>query len=136
MKILGIVLLLFSTSAFGGYLEESDVALGTIMRSHHFSDYDYNETHQGLYLSINNWSVGRYTNSYSRSSTVITHNMEWSRNKSFVIKSLLGAATGYQGQRFALGDVLPVIGMSAQYGYFRGVIIPDAVIFGIELPLN
>jgi hypothetical protein len=35
-----------------------------------------------------------------------------------------------------MGDVMPVIGMSAQYGYFRGVIIPDAVVFGIELPLN
>ncbi len=138
VKILGIVLLLFSTSAFGGYLEESDVALGTIMRSHHFSDYDYNETHQGLYLSINNWSVGRYTNSFNKSSTVITHNTEWYRNRAFEIRSIEGAATGYEGQKY---DGLRVLAgnlyVEARWPVDHQLrVIPDAIVFGIAFPLN
>jgi len=136
VKILGIVFLLFSTSALGGFLEESDIAVGTIMKSHHFSNLNLNETHNGLYININRWSLGRYLNSINQQSTIITHNTQWYKKESFIVKSLVGAATGYAGQKYAFGDVLPVIGMSAQYGYFKGVIIPDAIVLGIEIPLN
>jgi len=137
VKILGSILLLFSTSAFAGYLEESDVALGTIMPSHHFSDYDYNETHQGLYLSINNWSVGRYTNSFNKSSTVITHNTEWYRNRAFVVKSIEGAATGYEEQKYGLRVLAEYLYVEARWPVDLQVrVIPDAVVFGIEFVLN
>ena len=136
MKVLPLVLLLLSTSTFGGYLEESKVAVGTIMKSHHFSALNYNETHNGIYLNINRWSFGRYTNSINQRSTVITYNNSLFKKKSFEIKSIVGMATGYEGTKYSYGDVLPMVGMSAQYWYFKGVLIPEAIVLGVEIPLN
>ena len=136
MKILPIVLLLLSTSTFGGYLEESNVAVGTIMKSHHFSAYNYNETHNGIYLNINRWSLGRYTNSVNQRSTVITYNNSLFKKKSFEIKSVVGMATGYKRMKNSYGDVLPMVGLSAQYMYFKGVLMPDTIVLGVEIPLN
>ena len=136
MKIFWLILTLFSTSAFGGFLEESDVAIGTIMKSHHFKAYDYNENHNGFYIRVNQWSVGRLMNSVNNDSTVITHNRKWYQKESFVVRSVLGMATGYNGQENAIGDIMPMLGVSLQYGYFKGVLVPDALVFGVELPLN
>ena len=39
-----------------GYLEEAEIAIGTVLKSYHFAKYDYhayNETHNGVYININ-----------------------------------------------------------------------------------
>jgi hypothetical protein len=128
--------MLVSTSIFGGYLEESDVAVGTIMKSHHFKPLNYNEAHNGIYFNINRWSFGRYTNSINKQSTVITHNTSLYKKESFEIKSVVGFATGYRDMKYSYGDILPMVGLSAQYMYFKGVLIPEAIVFGVEIPLN
>jgi len=68
----------------GGYLEEAEIAIGTILKSYHFSKYDYhdyNETHDGVYININKWSAGTYKNSADVQSMFVTYNPNLYRNE-------------------------------------------------------
>lgn len=123
----------------GGYLEEAEIAIGTILKSYHFSKYDYhdyNETHDGVYINVNKWSAGTYKNSADAQSTFVTYNPNLYRQESFKINLVAGVANGYEGWEYAQGDYLPILGVSAQWGYLKTVLGPDAVVFGIEFPLN
>lgn len=109
------------------------------MSSHHFSkdsDYDYNETHNGVYININNWSLGTYRNSADVQSTVATYNSRLYENKLFKMNLVTGLANGYEGWENAQGDYLLVLGVSAQLGYLKTVLLPDAIALGVEIPLN
>lgn len=122
-----------------GYLEKAEMAIGTILKSYHFVKYDYhdyNETHDGLYININKWSAGTYKNSSAVQSTFVTYNPNLYRNESFKVNLITGIANGYEGWEYAQGDYLPVLGVSAQWKYLKAMLAPDAIAFGIELPLN
>ena len=70
------------------HLESAKLAVGTILRSVHYSKQagqDFNETHNGIYLNVNNWSVGTFTNSSNRQSVFITHNTSLYRKNAFTI---------------------------------------------------
>lgn len=120
----------------GGYLEKAEMAIGSILKSYHFSKYDYNETHDGLYIRINKWSMGTYNNSSDVQSTFVTYNPGLYRNELFRVNLVAGVANGYEGWEYAQGDYLPVLGVSAQWKYLKTMIAPDAVAFGIEMRLN
>ena len=123
----------------GALLENADIAIGSVLKSHHFNRYshlDYNETHNGLYLAVNNWSVGTYRNSADKRSTVITYNSSWFEKRYLEIEFLAGIANGYEGWEYAQGDYLAVLGVSARFGYLRTVLLPDAIALGVEVPLN
>ncbi len=123
----------------GGYLEEAEIAIGIILKSRHFSKYDYldyNDTHDGVYINVDKWSVGTYKNSADNRSVAITYNPSLYRKESLKINLVVGIANGYEGWEYAQGDYLPILGVSAQWGYLKTVLLPDLVAFGIELPLN
>ena len=122
-----------------GYLEEAEMAIGTILKSFHFSKYDYhdyNDSHNGVYININKWSAGTYKNSADVQSTFVTYNPNLYRNELFTINLVAGLANGYEGWENAQGDYLPILGVSAQWKYLKTMLGSDALAFGIELPLN
>jgi hypothetical protein len=119
-----------------GYLEEARISIGTILKSHHFTSNDYNETHDGIYLNVDNWSLGTYRNSGDVQSTFITYNPRLYRSRSLVINLIAGVADGYEGWELAQGEYLPLLGVSAQWMYLRTMLSYDVVTFGFELPLN
>jgi len=163
MNILGIVLLLqassglaqefgdFANSEFSlqsgayhlpvsntqpGLLETTKMRIGTIYRSHHFNDEGYNESHNGIYLGVANWAVGTYKNSGYEQSVFVTYNSQLYQHKSLQVNLVTGVADGYRGWVLAQGDYLPVLGVSAQWMYFKTMMSYDVLAFGIELPLN
>ena len=121
------------------YLEHAEMAIGTILRSHHFSKYDYhdyNESHNGIYLSFNEWSLGSYNNSANVRSTFFTYSSGFYQKEYLKLKFMTGVANGYEGWKNALGDYIPILGVSAQWRYLKTILLPDAIAFGLELPLN
>lgn len=122
-------------------LENSDIAIGTILKSYHFDkdkyDYhDYNESHDGIYIVVNRWSAGTYINSANERSVFVTYNSNLYRSNSIAVDFTSGIANGYEGWENAQGDYLPILGFSAQLTYLKTFLTYDAVTFGIELPLN
>lgn len=120
-----------------GFLENTEIAIGAILKSHHFDDeYDYNDTHDGLYININRWSVGTYTNSSYTRSNFITYNSPLYRNNSITVNFVTGVASGYEGWENAQGDFLPIVGASARWSYLKAMLSYDVVAVGLEMPLN
>lgn len=119
-----------------GLLASSEVALGTILTSHHFNDDDYNETHNGIYLSVDQWSFGQYKNSGYEQSNFVTYNAEIYKKQLLEIEVVAGVADGYQGWDLAQGEYLPILGFSTKVSYFKALMSFDVVAFGLELPLN
>lgn len=120
-----------------GFLQDADIAIGTILKSHHFDDdYDFNETHNGLYINIDRWSAGTYANSVDTRSNFITYNSPLFRNNSVSIDLVTGIASGYEGWENAQGDYLPILGASARWSFLKAMLSYDVVAVGIELPLN
>lgn len=124
-----------------GILEKSEIAIGTILKSYHFDkdryDYhDYNETHDGVYLTVNGWSAGTYINSADNRSVFFTYNSRLYRKNTVSVDFVSGLANGYEGWENAQGDYLPILGFSAQWTYLKSILTYDAVTLGIELPLN
>lgn len=119
-----------------GYLEKSRISIGTILKSHHFNNDDYNETHNGIYLSVENWSLGTYRNSGDVQSVFVTYNPRLYRSRSLEINLVAGVADGYEDWEFAQKGYLPLVGVSAQWMYLRTMLSYDLVAFGFELPLN
>jgi hypothetical protein len=125
-----------ATSSKKGILEESEMAIGTILNSYHFSSYDFNETHGGLYISMNQWTVGTFLNSVDEQSVMVTYNSTLYKKESFKVDLVAGLANGYERMEYAQNGYLPVLGVSAQWGVLKTVLMPNAVAIGIELPLN
>ncbi len=125
-----------TTSSKKGILEESEMAIGTILNSYHFSSYDFNETHGGLYISMNQWTVGTFLNSIDEQSVMVTYNSNLYKKESFKIDLVTGLANGYERMQYDLNGYLPILGVSAQWGVLKTVLMPNAVVIGIELPLN
>lgn len=119
-----------------GYLEETRISIGTILKSHHFNNNDYNETHDGIYLSVSNWSLGTYRNSGNVQSTFVTYNPRLYRSRSLEVNLVAGLADGYDDWEYAQNGYLPLLGVSAQWMYLRTMLSYDVVAFGFELPLN
>ena len=120
-----------------GYLEETRISIGTILKSHHFdNNHNYNENQDGIYLRVENWSLGTYRNSGNVQSTFVTYNPVLYRNRSMQVNLVAGMADGYEGWELAQGEYLPLLGASAQWMYLRTMVSLDVVAFGFELPLN
>ena len=121
-----------------GYLERSKLAIGTILKSHHFADndYDYNETHNGIYLNIERWSIGSYLNSGYQQSVFVTYNPTLYTSRTLGVNLVAGIANGYQGWDQAQNGYLPLVGVSAQWMYLKALLSFDVVALGFELPLN
>lgn len=124
-----------------GFLDNNKIAVGTILRSHHFDkdryDYhDYNETHNGVYLNVNRWSTGTFINSADERSVFVTYNPNVYRKESFAVNMVAGIANGYEGWENSQGDYLLIVGVSAQWKILKTIVSPDAVAFGFEVPLN
>jgi hypothetical protein len=119
-----------------GLLEVTDLAIGTLLKSHHFNDNGYNESHNGIYLNIDNWSVGTYKNSADVQSSFVTYNSKIYNKRRFELDLVYGVANGYEGWKLAQDDYLPIMGFSAQWTYLKAMLSYDVVAFGLELPLN
>ena len=119
-----------------GLLEVTDLAIGTLLKSHHFNNDDYNESHNGIYLNIDNWAVGTYKNSANVQSSFVTYNSKIYSKRRFEVDLVYGVANGYQGWELAQGDYLPILGFSAQWAYLKTMLSYDVIAFGLELPLN
>ena len=122
-----------------GYLEDTEIAIGTILKSYHFSKYDYhdyNESHKGVYIKMNKWSAGTYRNSADVQSTFVTYNSYLYKNELYKFSLVTGIANGYEGWEHSQGDYLPILGISAQWKYLKTMLAPDSIAFGIELPAN
>ena len=119
-----------------GLLATSDVAIGTILTSHHFDNEDYNETHNGIYLSIDEWTLGTYKNSGNDQSNFVTYNSEIYRKHQLEVDLVIGLADGYGDWELARGEYLPILGFSTKWTYFKTMMSYDVVAFGLELPLN
>jgi hypothetical protein len=121
------------------YLEKTRLSIGTILKSYHFGqyeDHDFNETHNGLYLNINNWTTGTYTNSTDRQSVFITHNTNLYRKNDFKVDLVTGLANNYDGWKNAQNGYLPMLGASVQWSGLKVMLSYDVAAFGFELPLN
>ena len=121
-----------------GLLETTKIFLGTIYKSHHFNeeDYNYNETHNGIYVSVEGWSVGTYENSSNVQSTFVTYNPNLYRGKSLEVNLVTGVADGYEGWDYAQNGYLPILGVSAKWMNLKAMLSPNLVAFGLELALN
>ena len=119
-----------------GLLETTKISLGTIYKSHHFNDDGYNETHNGIYLSVEGWSVGTYENSGNVDSVFVTYNPTLYRGNSVEVNLVTGVADGYEGWDYAKNGYLPILGVSARWLNLKAMLSPDLVAFGVELPLN
>jgi len=119
-----------------GFLEKSDLSIGTILKSHHFSNRDYNETHNGIYLTVEEWSLGSYTNSGYEQSVFVTYNPRIYGRRSFEMNLIAGVANGYEDWEYAQNGYLPLLGVSAQWMYLKTMLSFDMVAVGLELPLN
>lgn len=118
------------------YLEKTKLAIGTILKSHHFARNDYNETHNGIYLNIDRWSVGSYLNSGYEQSVFVTYNPSLYASRSLDVNLVAGVANGYEGWEYSQNGYLPIVGVSAQYMYVKTMLSFDLVAVGFELPLN
>ena len=119
-----------------GYLEKTKLAIGTILNSHHFARNDYNETHNGIYLSVDRWSIGSYLNSGYEQSVFVTYNPSLYASRTLDVNLVAGVANGYEGWDYAQNGYLPIVGVSAQYMYVKTMLSFDLVAVGFELPLN
>jgi hypothetical protein len=127
---------LSATKQKKGLLEKTKITLGTIYKSHHFSNDDYNETHNGVYLSAEGWSLGTYENSGNVQSVFVTYNPNIYRGNSLEVNLVTGVANGYEDWRYAQNGLLPVLGVSARWMNIKAMLSPNVVAFGLELPLN
>ena len=128
-----------SSTSKNGFLEENKIAIGTILTSRHFKKYDYydyNETHNGAYLTLNRWSTGAFTNSAGEQSIFVTYNPELYQNRSLMVNMVTGVANGYKGWENAQGDYVAILGVSAQWMFLKTMLTYDSVTFGMEVPLN
>ncbi len=119
-----------------GLLETTKISLGTIYKSHHFDNGDYNETHHGIYLSIEGWSLGTYENSGNAQSVFLTYNPNLYRRNSVEVDLVTGVADGYEGWDYARNGYLPILGVSAKWMSLKAMLSPHLLAFGFELPLN
>lgn len=119
-----------------GLLEKTKITLGTIYKSHHFNSDDYNETHSGIYMSVEGWSVGTYENSGNVQSVFVTYNPNLYRGNSLEVNLVTGVADGYDGWDYAQNGYLPVLGVSARWMSLKAILSPNVVAFGLEVPLN
>jgi hypothetical protein len=127
---------LSATTRNKGLLETTKITLGSIYKSHHFRDNNYNETHDGIYVSVEGWSLGTYQNSSNVKSVFVTYNPSLYRGKSLEVNLVTGVADGYEGWNYAPNGYLPVLGISARWMNLKAMLSPDVVAFGVELPLN
>jgi hypothetical protein len=125
-----------TTNRKKGLLEATKITLGTIYKSHHFNDKGYNETHNGVYVSVVGWSLGTYENSSNAQSVFVTYNPTIYRANSLEVNLVTGVANGYEGWNYAQNGLLPVLGVSARWMNIKTMLSPDVVAFGLELPLN
>jgi len=119
-----------------GLLETTKISLGTIYKSHHFKNDAYNETHYGIYLNVEGWSLGTYRNSGDVQSNFVTYNPNLYRGSSLEVNLVAGAANGYEGWDYAQNGYLPILGVSAKWMGLKAMVSPEVVAFGVELPLN
>lgn len=119
-----------------GLLETTKISLGTIYRSHHFKKDDYNETHNGIYLSVEEWSLGTYENSGSEQSVFLTYNPNLYRAHSLEVNLVTGVADGYGNSDYARNGYMPILGVSAKWMNMKAMLSPNVVALGVELPLN
>jgi len=127
---------LSDTNRNKGLLETTKITLGTIYKSHHFNNDDYNETHNGIYLSVEGWSLGTYENSGNVQSVFVTYNPNLYRSNSLEVNLVTGVVDGYEGWDYAQNGYLPVLGVSARWMNLKAMLSPNVVAFGVELPLN
>ena len=121
-----------------GLLETTKIKLGTIYKSHHFNDddYNYNETHNGIYVSVEGWSVGTYENSGYDQSVFVSYNPNLYRGNSLEVNMVAGVADGYEDWKYSRNGYLPIVGVSAKWMNLRAMLSPNVIAFGVELPLN
>lgn len=119
-----------------GLLETTKITLGTIYKSHHFNGDDYNETHNGIYVNVEGWSLGTYENSGNVQSVFVTYNPNLYRGNAVEVNLVTGVADGYEGSEYAQNGYLPILGVSAKWMNIKAMLSPELVAFGFELPLN
>jgi len=101
--------------------------LSTITSSYHYDrSHGYNESHNGILLGRDRWSVGHYRNSFNDSSWIVGYHAPINTWASW---SFYGA-TGYD----ALA-ITPLIGINLHHSIFYVEITPAFAAFGLHIPL-
>jgi len=131
-----VFLTLVSNSAWGAENEplKLRITISTLNLSHHFKerggDKDYNEVHSGLFISINNFIIGQYTNSYDQQSNVIGYGRMFSKRWGWSVLLADGyeghSNNGYNGGPFLVWHPIKYVTIS---------INPAVVGFGFRLPI-
>ena len=118
------------------FLQRKQISFGSILKSHHFSDEPYNDTHGGFYFAVDGWAIGSYENSFYRDSVFFTYDTEIYDSRGLKFNFVTGLADGYAGSPLALDDYLPILGLSAKIKNLKAMLTYNAVAFGLEFPLN
>ena len=108
----------------------ADVKIGTMNYSYHYdrSD-DWNETHNGIFLQVDNWTVGTYENSEWHRSQYVAYSAPIADSKYF--EWTVGGATGYEKL-----PVMPLVGVKATYHYVYSLITPTVIAVGLSIPIG
>jgi hypothetical protein len=117
-----ILVLIYVPSAIAA----EEYSLTTLGSSYHFDRNDFNEIHEGIFISRNNWSVGTYTNSINKESWAINYQHDLTPWASLSA----GVATGYEY------PLIPTVGLNLHTRYVYLEITPILVFTGLRLPIG
>lgn len=88
-----VLFVLFVACSFTPARAESYVYVGGF--SHHFTDGDYNETHDYFGLRVNGYAAGTFNNSYNQRTFVLSKYFKALELHDFELGAQLGATYGY-----------------------------------------
>lgn len=100
-----------------------------LVGSHHASaDSDFEENNPGLFLTWDRFTVGAYTNSYSRTSIAATYALPLWHGEEWSVDLFAGVAHyPINGREFAIhaGDWVPIGGLQARYRQLFVQVMPS-----------
>ena len=99
--------------------------------SHHLSDEDYNEQHNGIGVTCDKWSVMAFENSYYRDAIGVGYETDpFFSYSNFSTSAYIGAWSGYQNKTsLEVGGVTPVGGIRGRLNIGRfGIVVTSVVV--------
>ena len=121
--------LLITLLLIAGEPQAAEYHIGTITSSYHFDrSKDYNESHHGIFIARDRWSVGYYENSHNDDSAFVSyhHPMYKYMSAGFYL------ASGYEKAR----PLMPIIGVNFHYSIFYAEVTPIVIGFGLSIPIG
>ena len=124
--------ILYSLILFCAPVQALDWRVGTILSSHHWDDYDYNEEHKGLYGCLDDWCAGAFDNSYGEDSIALSRRWTVGHWGPVEFDVNIGAVKGYQGY-VTNNEWLLYATVGMKYSILRGWQVGTATVIGAEV---